>query len=197
LRTPHVVLPGLHLRASLLALSLVAAASGCGTPRQTAAPDEPLPDSLARRRGLLTVRGDEGGFPEQSPPVTGAAEARAAIRAVLDAQVAAWNAGDVRGFMAGYAGTDSLMFISNGQRRTGWQDALYAYMRNYPDRASMGTLSFEELDIDVLAQDVALVSGLFRLRRANDEPIGLFTLVFRTDAAGRWRIIHDHTSSDN
>jgi uncharacterized protein (TIGR02246 family) len=180
-----------------LALASLLAISGCGTPRPAAAPAEALPDSLARQRGVLTVSGDEGGFPELPAPIHGAREAITAIRAVLDDQVRAWNAGDVRGFMAGYAGTDSLMFISNGQRRTGWQDALYAYVRNYPDRASMGTLSFEDLDIDVLAPDAALVTGLYRLRRANDEPIGLFTLVFREDAAGRWRIVHDHTSSDN
>jgi uncharacterized protein (TIGR02246 family) len=188
-----------HTNIALLCMLFAAAllASGCGTPRPAATPTDPLPDSLARQRGVLTVSGDEGGFPELPRPIPGARDAIVAIRAVLDAQVLAWNSGDVRGFMAGYAGTDSLMFISNGQRRTGWQDALYAYVRNYPDRASMGTLSFEDLDVDVLAPDAALVTGLYRLRRANDEPIGLFTLVFRKDTAGRWRIVHDHTSSDD
>jgi uncharacterized protein (TIGR02246 family) len=185
------------LTAIPFALAALLTAAGCGTPRPAAVQSDPLPDSLARQRGVLTVSGDEGGFPELPAPVPGAREAMVAIRAVLDDQVRAWNAGDVRGFMAGYAGTDSLMFISNGQRRTGWQNALYAYVRNYPDRASMGTLSFEDLDIDVLAPDAALVSGLYRLRRENDEPIGLFSLVFRRDTAGRWRIVHDHTSSDN
>lgn len=189
--------PRIAHRALAAVFAALLSTVGCGTPRQTAIPAGPLPDSLARQRGVLTVSGDEGGFPELPPPVPGAREAIAGIRAVLDAQVEAWNAGDIRGFMAGYAGTDSLMFISNGQQRTGWQASLYAYMRTYPDRASMGTLSFENLDIDILAPDVGLVSGLFRLRRANDEPIGLFTLVLRRDSADRWRIIHDHTSSDN
>jgi len=178
----------------LLSLGAIAAA-GCGTPREIASTAEPLPDSLARRRGTLTIAGDRGGFPAPVPVPAGGAAAVAGVRAVLDAQVAAWNAGDVRGFMAGYAGTDSLMFVSNGQRQVGWQDALYAYVRNYPDRASMGTLSFEDLDVDVLAPDVALVTGLFRIRRADGQSLGLFSLVFRRDDAGDWRIIHDHTSS--
>ncbi len=144
---------------------------------------------------MLTTTGDEGGFPDMGPAIAGATEAAGAIRAVLDAQVAAWNAGDVRGYMMGYAGSDTLLFVSNGQRRTGWQATLYAYMRNYPDRESMGTLSFEDLDIDVLAVDVALVHGLYRLRRAGEDSVGLFSLVFRRDDTGTWRIIHDHTSS--
>jgi ketosteroid isomerase-like protein len=189
--------PRYRLATAALALTALLATAGCGTPRQTAAQPGALPDSLARQRGVLTVSGDEGGFPELPPPIPGARESIRAIHEVLDAQVEAWNAGDIRGFMSGYAGTDSLMFISNGQRRAGWQAALYAYMRNYPDRASMGTLSFEDLDINMLAENAALVHGLYRLRRANDEPIGLFTLVFHRDVAGRWRIIHDHTSSDD
>jgi uncharacterized protein (TIGR02246 family) len=179
----------------VLLLASATAVAACGTPREMTSTPEPLPDSLARARGVLTVSGDEGGFPELPPVVPGAREAAVAIRGVLDAQVAAWNAGDVRGYMTGYAGNDTLVFVSNGQRRTGWQDALYAYMRSYPDRASMGTLAFEDIDIDVLAPDVALVHGLFRLQRADDQPVGLFSLVLRRDATGTWRIIHDHTSS--
>jgi uncharacterized protein (TIGR02246 family) len=189
-------MPRRHSLAPILLLLAAFSASACGTPRQAASSPDPVSDSLARRRGTLTIAGDRGGFPAPVPILPGAREAVAAIRAVLDAQVTAWNAGDVRGFMAGYAGTDSLMFVSNGQRQVGWQDALYAYVRNYPDRASMGTLSFEDLDVDVLGRDVALVTGLFRIRREGaEQSIGLFSLVFRKEDDGAWRIIHDHTST--
>jgi ketosteroid isomerase-like protein len=78
--------------------------------------------------------------------------------------------------------------------RTGWQTNLYAYVRNYPDQASMGMLSFEDLHVQVLSPDAALVFGRFRLVREEDEPLGLFSLIFVKEADG-WRIIHDHTSS--
>lgn len=75
----------------------------------------------------------------------------AAIRAVLDAQVAAWNEGSVRAFMDGYAQTDSLRFASGGNVRTGWQATLDGYERSYPDGAAMGTLRFDSLDVQVLS----------------------------------------------
>ncbi|MDX1440339.1 MAG: nuclear transport factor 2 family protein [Rubricoccaceae bacterium] len=116
------------------------------------------------------------------------------VRAILDDQVAAWNRGDIRGFMRGYERSDSLVFISNGNMRRGWQTSLYAYVRNYPNQAAMGTLSFEDIKIVPLGEDAALVFGMYRLQRENDEPLGLFSLVFKNTEDG-WRIIHDHTSS--
>jgi ketosteroid isomerase-like protein len=195
--------------AALLPLLLAALGlSGCAGAGPAAPPAAPPSADAPTARGRGPDPGRIGPFQPAPPPVPGAAEAAAAVRAVLDAQVAAWNAGDVRGFMAGYARTDSLAFISNGQLRRGWQAALYGYMRAYPDQAAMGTLSFEELDVDVLAPDVALVQGVFRLRypdaaSADDgsgegrpaEPLGLFSLVFRRDAEAGWKIVHDHTST--
>ena len=120
--------------------------------------------------------------------------AEAEIRAVLDAQVEAWNQGSVRAFMDGYARTDSLRFASGGTVRRGWQAALDGYERGYPDAAAMGTLRFDRLDVQILAPDWAVVFGRWHLQRAEDTPNGLFTLLFNKRADG-WRIVHDHTSS--
>ncbi|MEP0546657.1 MAG: DUF4440 domain-containing protein [Rhodothermales bacterium] len=128
--------------------------------------------------------------PDAPPPP----DAAAAIRAVLDAQVAAWNEGSVRGFMDGYARTDSLRFASGGNVRTGWQATLEGYERGYPDGAAMGTLRFDSLDVQVLSPSWAVVFGRWRLDRAEDTPNGLFTLLFERRPEG-WRIVHDHTSS--
>ena len=43
------------------------------------------------------------------------------VRAVLDAQVKAWNKGDLEGFMAGYWKSDDLSFFSGKERTRGWQ----------------------------------------------------------------------------
>ena len=124
----------------------------------------------------------------------GSAADAAAIRAVLNAQVEAWNAGSVRDFMEGYAQTDSLRFASGGTVRTGWQPTLDGYLRGYPDAASMGTLRFDSLDVQVLGPEWAVVFGRWRLDRAEDTPNGLFTLLFHQRPEG-WRIVHDHTSA--
>lgn len=124
------------------------------------------------------------------------AEVEAGVRAVLDAQVQAWNAGSVRGFMQGYAEADSLVFLSGTTVRRGWEEALYSYLRTYPDAAAMGLLSFDEVTVEPLSGVHAVAWGRWRLRvdgPAGEQPAGLFTLVFVRTTQG-WRIVHDHTS---
>ncbi|HUR59220.1 MAG TPA: nuclear transport factor 2 family protein [Opitutaceae bacterium] len=116
------------------------------------------------------------------------------ITALLTTQSAAWNRGDLEGFMAAYAKTDDLRFASGGNVTYGWQATLDRYRKNYPDKAAMGTLAFTELAISELAPDAALAFGRWQLTRAQDTPSGLFTLTLKKTAAG-WRIIQDHTSS--
>ena len=40
---------------------------------------------------------------------------------------AAWNRGDLDGYMAGYLHSDQLVFTSGGHVRHGWQDAFDHY----------------------------------------------------------------------
>ena len=122
------------------------------------------------------------------------AAAEAAIRAVLQQQEAAWNRGDIEAFMEGYVETDSLRFASGGTEQRGWQATLERYHRVYPDRAAMGTLTFDLRDVRLLSPRWAVVFGAYRLERAEDRPSGLFTLLFEKRPEG-WRIVHDHTSA--
>lgn len=124
---------------------------------------------------------------------TGERKAKAAIRRVLDAQTAAWNRGDIEGFMAGYWRSPQMTFVSGDQVSRGWQAALDRYKKNYDTRAKMGTLAFSDLEISVLSNDSAIVLGSWALARAADNPKGKFTLVFRKFKNG-WKVVHDHTS---
>jgi ketosteroid isomerase-like protein len=124
-----------------------------------------------------------------------AAEVADDVKAVLLTQQAAWNRGDIDGFMAGYVQSDDLRFASGGTITYGWKTTLERYKRHYPDRATMGTLAFSDLVVTVLAPDAALVFGKWELTRAQDKPSGLFTLTLRKTPAG-WRIFQDHTSSN-
>jgi ketosteroid isomerase-like protein len=120
--------------------------------------------------------------------------AEAEIRAVLDRQTKEWNAGNLPGFMEAYEKSDQLRFQSGDDVALGWQPVLDRYRARYPDRAAMGTLTFSELIVEVLAPQAALAHGRWRLQRAQDQPSGLFTLLLRKRPQG-WRISHDHTSS--
>ena len=120
--------------------------------------------------------------------------AKTTIRAVLDAQVAAWNRGDVEAYMNGYDHSPNTEFVGGDSITRGWQQVLDRYKKKYDTRDKMGTLTFSELEISVLSKDAALVLGRWHLKRASDEPHGTFTLLFRKTKAG-WRIVHDHSSS--
>ena len=121
-------------------------------------------------------------------------ETVAAVRAVLDAQVQAWNRGDVEGYMDGYERAETTTFVSGDAVTRGWQTVLERYKRSYDTREKMGTLEFTELDIKPLSPFYAQATGRWKLTRAADAPAGRFTLILRRTDRG-WRITHDHTSS--
>ncbi len=116
------------------------------------------------------------------------------VRAVLDAQVAAWNRGDIEAFMQGYWKSGRTAFVGSSGVSRGWQALLDRYRRNYPDRQTMGTLLFSDIEITMLSPKAALVLGRWQLKREKDAPGGVFTLVARKFSEG-WRIVHDHTSA--
>src|SRR6266571_877641 len=83
---------------------------------------------------LLAVCGVLGQRPLLGEPADAHDADRAAISAVLKAQQAAWNRGDVDAFLVGYWQSPELTFSgSNGVSR-GWDGVLARYKRNYPNR---------------------------------------------------------------
>ena len=131
-----------------------------------------------------------------APPQTPKSDPKteAAIRSVIEAQAAAWNRGDLEGYMDGYDRSLKTEFVGGDTITRGWQTVLDRYRGKYNSREKMGVLTFSELEITVLSRDAALVLGRWHLQRATDEPHGTFTLLFRKTKAG-WRIVHDHSSS--
>jgi ketosteroid isomerase-like protein len=117
------------------------------------------------------------------------------IRAALDDQTAAWNRGSIDGFMEHYVRGPELTFSSGGQVQRGWETTRERFAARYPDRAAMGTLSFSDLETQLLGRDHALTLGRWRLKRAGGQLGGAFSLVWRRDGR-HWRILHDHTTQD-
>lgn len=122
------------------------------------------------------------------------AKSKAAIRDVLDAQAAAWNRGDIEGYMDGYDRSPDIAFASGDRVTRGWQTVLDRYKKAYDTREKMGTLTFSDLEITFLGKNTARVLGSWHLHRSKDDPHGRFTLLFRKRKSG-WKIVHDHTTS--
>src|SRR5579872_4088712 len=75
------------------------------------------------------------------PEVPAGPSAEEAIRQVLDAQVTAWNRGDLEAFMAGYWASPELSFFSAGNHTQGWEATLERYRKRYQSEGQeMGRL---------------------------------------------------------
>ena len=119
------------------------------------------------------------------------------IRAVMTHSEEAWNRGDLPAFAAYYDDSPETTFIGKEVVRGGVQAILARYRKAYPTRDAMGTLSFSNVDVRILASDLALVTGEFHLERTaagGGNSSGRYTLILRKRPSG-WKIIHDHTSS--
>ncbi|MGE0410237.1 MAG: hypothetical protein AB7P23_13380, partial [Amphiplicatus sp.] len=116
-----------------------------------------------------------------APVAAGAALAARApedlIKAVLAAQVAAWNEGDLDGFMRGYWRSPDLTVINGAAVLKGWNETMKRYREKYGEGAALGRLSFEKLDVRLLDDEVAVIVGRFNLARGEAANMGAFTLV--------------------
>jgi beta-aspartyl-peptidase (threonine type) len=124
------------------------------------------------------------------------------LRAVLEAQVKAWNKGDLDGFMAGYWNDEQLSFISGGDITFGWKKTKERYVKRYQaDGKEMGKLAFSELHVETFSPNAAMMRGKFELvfeKEKDDKKKtarGRFTLILRKFPDG-WKITHDHTSAE-
>ena len=124
-----------------------------------------------------------------------AATPETAIRAVLSAQVEAWNRGDIPAFMDGYDRSDRTLFVGKDVAH-GWQPVMDRYRKNYSNKEQMGTLRFEIEKVDRLGSKYANVVGRFFLARSaasGGDSSGVFTLLFEKKS-GAWKIVQDHTT---
>jgi ketosteroid isomerase-like protein len=120
---------------------------------------------------------------------------KASLVQVLDNQRAAWNQGNLEEFMEGYWHSEDLTFYSGNDIRHGWQATIDRYRKSYQSEGKeMGKLAFDDVEVDLIGSDNALVRGRWELTmKDGTNPKGLFTLRFRHLPEG-WRIVHDHTS---
>jgi ketosteroid isomerase-like protein len=116
----------------------------------------------------------------------------ATVRAEMEAQQFAWNNGDIPGFMDCYWKNDSLKFIGSKGITYGWNQTLANYQKSYPDKASMGILTFKVKECTQLSPTSIYVIGSWDLKR--EKPVGgYFTLLWRK-IENKWVIVADHTS---
>lgn len=114
------------------------------------------------------------------------------VKQCLFEQQAAWNRGDIAGFMAHYWKDDSLKFIGSKGVTYGWQKTFDNYVKAYPSQEAMGQLTFTLIEVSELSPEAVFVVGQWHLEK--EKPVGgHFTLLWRKINA-QWVIVADHTS---
>ena len=131
-----------------------------------------------------------------TPPATAAsAEAeKKAILALISRMEAAWNRGDFRGYMEGFASPD-VVFVSRGEFQKDWLGTLDHYVRDYgASEATRGGLRFFDIRIEMLAPDAAQLISRYQLDRPQNPQDGINTRLMRK-RGDRWVIALNHVSS--
>jgi uncharacterized protein (TIGR02246 family) len=131
----------------------------------------------------------------QCLPTGDAAQAeKEAIVALIGRMEAAWNRGDFRGYMEGFANPD-VVFVSRGQFQKDWQGTLDHYVRDYGASAeSRGTLRFFDIEVEMLGPDAAQLISRYQLDRPQNPQDGVNTRLMRK-RDGKWVIALNHVSS--
>ncbi len=121
-------------------------------------------------------------------------ESEAEVRAVIDALQSDWNGGDMSAYLAAYAQQDETRMLSSAGIYAGWETINELFRQQFPDEPRMGDFTIDDVAVRLLADDVAVVSGLFEHVFTEMTVRGAFSQVLRRQEDGRWLIEHEHTS---
>jgi uncharacterized protein (TIGR02246 family) len=143
--------------------------------------------------GCVFVAGNTGTWP-QTPTDNQLTKARADISAMMQSSAHDWTTGNLDGFMESYEPGGAITYVTPARVVHG-RDAIRAlYAPRFASGARQDSLSFENMEIDLLTPDVAHVVAYYRLSRGDSTTShGPTSLVMR-HRDGKWRIIHDHSS---
>jgi ketosteroid isomerase-like protein len=114
------------------------------------------------------------------------------IRATLDSTAAAWNRGDLDGYLAPYV--DSAMEMGSTGIEHG-RAAIEATMKAgfWRTGRPVQSLHYENVEVRPLGSDRALVTGRFVLTGGGrPDRVGVFTTLWLRSAAG-WKMFYDHS----
>ena len=119
------------------------------------------------------------------------------IVAALEASTAAWNQGDLAGFLEPYLDSPETTFVGSGGLLRGKDEIQARYQSSYWENgAPDDVLRFENIEVRPLGNEHALAVGRYVLTERNvgrETATGIFSLVFARTSEG-WKIIHDHSS---
>lgn len=120
--------------------------------------------------------------------------ARLDILTMMNRSAAAWNRGDLDAFVSDYDSVQAATFIGGKGIVRGRTAIRAEYAPRFAAGGQRDSLSFENVEVDLLAPDAANVIAYYRLMRGDSTTgRGPTSLVMRK-RGNSWKITHDHSS---
>lgn len=152
-----------------------------------------LAAALFGTTGCVFVAGNSSNW-ASTPNDAQQAEARTEISSMMQQSARAWTRGDLDAFMDSYEASNSITFVTARGVVHGRGAIRDRYAPRFVPGAMHDSLSFEDVEIDLLSPDVANVIAYYRLTRGDSTTARGPTTVVVRRRDGKWRIIHDHSS---
>ena len=121
-------------------------------------------------------------------------DAQQRIRALFESSCAAWNRGDIDGYLADYWHSDKVRWVSEGTVQYGFDAIASAFKARFDSPDNMGRLGVANLEIQLLSEGDALAFGAWTQTTSTASRHGVFT-VHMKKIDGEWRIVSDHSST--
>ena len=118
--------------------------------------------------------------------------ALAEVTAMMGRSAASWNRGDLDAFLADYE--PAATYVGRSRVLRGRDEIRTAYAARFAPGGLRDSLSFENVEVDVLGPDVVHTIAWYRLTRGDSTTGHGPTSLLMRRADGRWRIVHDHSS---
>jgi len=120
-----------------------------------------------------------------------------AIEAILNAQTDAWNRGDLDGYLDYFWRDPRLYYASRNTVVRGWEALRESYARRYGEGAQLGHVQFSDVEIEILAEDAAKVTGRFEVTQAAYPASGTYLIVLRKFAEAGWKVVSDQVTPES
>jgi L-asparaginase / beta-aspartyl-peptidase len=104
-----------------------------------------------------------------------------------------WNAHDLDGFLNVFWNSPDLLIVVEGEQMKGWADFSGTYHRGYIDRAEMGSLLPDRIQIQMVTPEVAVALDWWTMLQPRRKVLGTTTATLRKFSDG-WKIVVCHTS---
>ncbi|MGB1285172.1 MAG: YybH family protein [Aggregatilineales bacterium] len=116
------------------------------------------------------------------------------IRAAFETWSAAWNRGDIEGYLAGYLDSEETRYVSGSTVTMGKTAIAASYRERFTSPAVFGQVAFSHFEVTEITNSDALVFGLVDYQIDDITRIIAMTAYLRK-IDGVWYIVAEHSAS--